>query len=405
MVSEQPHDSASPTESMASSSASYSSSSSSLSSSSLTPPSITPSFSHIVTTKLTTDNYLLWKVQTFAYLRGQDLYGYVDGTQPKPPKFLSESPDSPPTINPAYSLWKRTDQLVLSVLFSSLSNSILGHVLSCSTAQALWHSVVSMFSYQSQAKKFQIRFQLTNITRGDQSITDYFGKVGLLVDSLATIGNLISEKELNSYILNGLGPTYESFLTSITTRSDPLTSHDLYQLLLIHESRLNHTTTLTTPSDFFANFTSSSQTRSRSPFRSGRQGRGRGRSPHTRGGRSYSPNNGSQQSTMHRPTCQICNKSGHVALQCRNRFNYSYQYDSTSNFSAPSSASNQFSANYTALSLHSKNLWYSESAATHHITNDLSNLNLSSEQYTGRDTIRVSDGFTDQENPPHQANQ
>ncbi|KAA8536347.1 hypothetical protein F0562_028825 [Nyssa sinensis] len=281
MVSEQPHDSASPTESMASSSAS-SSSSSSLSSSSLTPPSITPSFSHIVTTKLTTDNYLLWKVQTSAYLRGQDLYGYVDGTQPKPPEFLSESPDSPPTINPAYSLWKRTDQLVLSVLFSSLSDSILGHVLSCSTAQALWHSVVSMFSSQSQAKEFQIRFQLTNITRGDQSITDYFGKVRFLADSLAATGNLISEKELISYILNGLGPTYKSFLTSITTRSDPLTSHDLYQLLLIHESHLNHTTTLTTPFDFSANFTSSSQTHSRGPFRSGRQGRGRGRSPHTR---------------------------------------------------------------------------------------------------------------------------
>ncbi|KAA8519374.1 hypothetical protein F0562_013630 [Nyssa sinensis] len=378
MVSEQPHDSASPTESMASSSASSSSSSSS---SSLTPPSITPSFSHIVTTKLTTDNYLLWKVQTSAYLRGQDLYGYVDGTQPKPPEFLSGSTDSPPTINPAYSLWKRTDQLVLSVLFSSLFDSILGHVLACSTAQELWHSMVSMFSSQSQAKEFQIRFQLTNFTRGEQSITDYFSKVRLLADSLAATGNLIFEKELISCILNGLGPTYESFLTSITTRSDPLTSHDLYQLLLIHESRLNHTTTLTTPfSDFSANFTSSSQTHSRGSFRSGRQGRGRGRSPHTQGGRSYSPNNGSQQSNMHRPTCQICNKYGHVALQCRNRFNYSYQYDSPFSFPTPSSVSNQFSANYTAPSTHSENLWYPDSSATHHITNDLSNLNLSFEQ-------------------------
>ncbi|KAA8531065.1 hypothetical protein F0562_005774 [Nyssa sinensis] len=316
-----------------------SSSASSSSSSSLTPPSVTPSFSHIVTTKLTTDNYLLWKVQTSAYLRGQDLYGYVDGTQPKPPEFLSGSTDSPPKINLAYSLWKRTDQLVLSVLFSSLSDSILGHVLSCSTAQKLWNSVVSMFSSQSQAKEFQIQFQLTNITRGEQSITDYFGKVRLLADSLAATGNLISEKEV------------------------PQLPHP--------------------PVIFHANFTSSSQTHGRGSSRSGRQGRGRGRSPNSRGGFSYSPNNGSQQSNMQRPTCQICNKYGHVALQCRNRFNYSYQYDSTSRFPAPSSASNQFSANYTAPSTHP------DSAATHHITNDLSNLNLSSEQYIGRNTICV----------------
>ncbi|KAA8519465.1 hypothetical protein F0562_013721 [Nyssa sinensis] len=304
----EPHDLASPTESMASSSTSSSSSS-------LTLPFITPSFSHIVTTKLTTDNYLLWKVQTSTYLRGQDLYGYVDGTQPKPPEFLSGSTDSPPKINLAYSVWKRTDQLVFSVLFSSLSDSILGHVLSCSTAQELWNSVVSMFSSQSQANEFQIRFQLTNITRGEQSITDYFDKAHLLTDYLAATCNLISEKELVSYILNGLGPTYESFLTSITTRSDPLTSHDLYQLLLIHESRLNHTVTITTPSfDFSASFTCSSQTSGRGSSSSDKQGRGRGRSPNTRGGHSYSPNNGSQQSNMQRPTCQICNKYGHVAL-------------------------------------------------------------------------------------------
>lgn len=53
------------------------------------PPSfVASSISHIVTTKLSTDNYLLWKVQTIAYLRGQDLFSFADGSYLYPLEFL-----------------------------------------------------------------------------------------------------------------------------------------------------------------------------------------------------------------------------------------------------------------------------------------------------------------------------
>jgi hypothetical protein len=42
--------------------------------------SITPINIHsLVTIKLTKDNYLLWKTQIVPYLRGQRLFGFVDG--------------------------------------------------------------------------------------------------------------------------------------------------------------------------------------------------------------------------------------------------------------------------------------------------------------------------------------
>ena len=93
--------------------------------------SIASSFSHIVTTKLTTENYTLWKVQIKAYLRAQDLYQFIDGSCSPPSEFLPNSTEP----NPNFSSWKRTDQLVLSILFSSLSDSIIGHVLSFITFQ------------------------------------------------------------------------------------------------------------------------------------------------------------------------------------------------------------------------------------------------------------------------------
>lgn len=97
-----------------------------------------------------------------------------------------------------------------------------------------------MFRSLSQAKEFQIHFQLTNLSRGDQSISDFYSKACMLSDTLAATGNPTFDKEFVNYLLNGLGPSYETFVTSITTSSDPITSHELYHLLLIHENRMSH---------------------------------------------------------------------------------------------------------------------------------------------------------------------
>lgn len=68
-------------------------------------------------------------------------------------------------------------------------------------------------------------------------ISDYFRKVHALVNSLATMGNtLLPDKEVVTYLLNGLGSSFEPLITFFTTRTKPLTSHELFQLLLIHES-------------------------------------------------------------------------------------------------------------------------------------------------------------------------
>ena len=51
------------------------------------PTSLTP-IHHLITIKLTRKNYLLWKAQIVPYLKGQPLYGYLDGSIPTPPQSL-----------------------------------------------------------------------------------------------------------------------------------------------------------------------------------------------------------------------------------------------------------------------------------------------------------------------------
>ena len=87
----------------------------------------------LVTVKLTKDNYLLWRAQVTPSLRGQQLFGHVDGTIIAPPKFITTSAPSSTTPvqieNLAYNQWFQKDQVILSILMSSLSEGILSQVI------------------------------------------------------------------------------------------------------------------------------------------------------------------------------------------------------------------------------------------------------------------------------------
>ena len=77
-----------------------------------TPPhSSVISMPSVATVKLNHDNFLLWKAQLIPYFRGQDLFGYIDGSIPKPPKIISGThPENyvvSERLNPAYSQWVR----------------------------------------------------------------------------------------------------------------------------------------------------------------------------------------------------------------------------------------------------------------------------------------------------------
>ncbi|KAF5460331.1 hypothetical protein F2P56_020209 [Juglans regia] len=300
-----------------------------------------------------------------------------------------------PKLNPDYLSWQKTNQMILSILFSSLADSVIGHVITAGTSRELWLKLESMFSSHSQAKEFQVRFQLTNLSKGEQSVSDFFSKVRMLDDAIAATGNPLPDKEFVTYLLNGLGPLYESFVTSITTRTEPITSNELYHLLLVHESRMTHvsrnTSSLTSlePSVNLSIGQSRNQ-RGIGSYRGNRFSRGHNRDFYR--GR-FSPsqsrpfqNNNSQSTFPPLPTYQICSKTGHTTLQCYSRFDHAYQYEQPHSFSTPPSA------NYTSPSAITDSSWYPDSVAIHHITHDLSHLNLSSEPYTRNDQIRVGNG-------------
>ena len=93
------------------------------SSSSSAQPSSILSMPSVTTVKLNPDNFLMWKAQLVPYFKGQDLFGYLDGSIPKPPKFIFVTHPETSTVserlNSAYTHWVRQDNLILSTLMTS----------------------------------------------------------------------------------------------------------------------------------------------------------------------------------------------------------------------------------------------------------------------------------------------
>jgi hypothetical protein len=102
--------------------------------------------------KLTQENYLLWQFLMVPFLEGQNLFGYVDGTLPQPPKLIPDSTSGLLVTNPAYLPWYHQDRMIFSAIISTLSVETLPHVIGLSTSREIWITVV-VFIEESEASR------------------------------------------------------------------------------------------------------------------------------------------------------------------------------------------------------------------------------------------------------------
>jgi hypothetical protein len=115
------------------------------------------------------------------------------------------------------------DQLILGALTSSMTESILSHVVKCTTSRDVWLTLERLFTSHSRARTMQVHYQLATLKKGNTSVADYFQKFTCLTDTLAAVNQPLNDFEAISFLLAGLGTDYDSFVTSVTTRVEPLT--------------------------------------------------------------------------------------------------------------------------------------------------------------------------------------
>ncbi|KAF4384398.1 hypothetical protein F8388_004631 [Cannabis sativa] len=191
-----------------------------------------------LTVKLDRSNFLAWKSQVIPTVIGHGLDDILLGGHSPPERLVNGQ------TNPEFTIWKRKDQLLLSWLRSSMSESVLGSLAQFQSSYTAWRALEQRYASQSKARILQIKSQLSTIQKGNLSISDYLDKVKILADSLSVAGTPMEENDLIMHLLNGLGPEFDPVVVHVTSLVDDLSLESIQSLLLTNESRLERHYTL-----------------------------------------------------------------------------------------------------------------------------------------------------------------
>ncbi|KAA8542236.1 hypothetical protein F0562_023628 [Nyssa sinensis] len=287
--------------------------------------------------------------------------------------------------NPAFLKWRRTDRLVKGWLTATLSEEVLGIVVGLGTAAEVWNALVHAFARASSARSLALKQRLTSITRGTDNLSTYLRRFKTICDELAAIGKPVSDQKKSWWLLNGLGKDFEIFTATMLRPPVPSYSEVVTQLESYAE-RHNINSPAQPPVVFYGQKTYKNRKGQGQSASFNSKGRGftQGNQSAHKTSNSFGQSSGSHQSRGNKkddgPTCQICNKKYHTAIECFERFNHSFTTDNLPQaFSAVQVGDTEDFP------------WHLDTGATDHMTASTGNLQ-SVTPYTKSDGVMVGNG-------------
>uniref|UniRef100_A0A2N9HRC0 Retrotransposon Copia-like N-terminal domain-containing protein n=1 Tax=Fagus sylvatica TaxID=28930 RepID=A0A2N9HRC0_FAGSY len=372
-----------------------------------TPIFLLSNITNYVTVKLDHTNFLMWKFQIIGILDAYSLLDHIEDPFPCPCKFLlSETGTVTQEISPLFLQWKARDKALFSLISSTLSPSAISLVMGQTTASGIWKVIMNQYTSVSRSSIVNLKRELNSIKKNSDSVTEYLQKIKEARDKLVSVGVHIDDEEILHLVLQGLPTEFHAFTSAMLTKNESVRFEELHTLMKTEEDLLksasNNSKELTHMAMAANKSSPSNFNSSTAPFNNhfnSHRGRGGGRNQHRGGGRtSQNFNSGrgnfnNSQSWQNpqtwntnpssRPTCQICYKSGHTALDCYQRMNYAYQGRHPPAKLAAMATSAPINPNQTT--------WISDTGATDHFTPDLNNI-PDNRAYTDSQLVSVGNG-------------
>ncbi|XP_010424347.1 PREDICTED: uncharacterized protein LOC104709430 [Camelina sativa] len=317
-------------------------------------------------TKLTPNYFITWRLQIRSLLEVHDLHVFIADEDNTPAETVTTA-TAANQPNPNFAAWKRQDKLLFSAVLGSLSLSVQPIVARTTTTRDLWQTLSSTYGKKSRGHIHQIRDQLKDIFTGNKSIHNYMCDIIDKSDKLAFLDAPLPHEDLLDYITSGLGEDYRAIIEMASGKTD-------FSVLV---------------------------TANATQFPS--------RPPHPSSHGDYNPScGGYRPSRPYLGKCQICGVQGHGARRCPQyrspspNPSYSPHYSGPYRAHAPWSVPHlplptpqwqqQPQAHHTTSSPHPDlSPWLLDSAGSHHIASDLSNLSLHA-PYTGGENVMVGNG-------------
>lgn len=326
---------------------------------------------------------LFGEILVTSSLTGLGLLGYIDGSILAPQKFIQTD-----VINPDYNNWNRQDKYILSALLGSCSEIIQPLISTAATSKAMWDQLIILYANRSRSRIMSLKSHLMNNPCNSRTMSDYLRDIRITADELAIAGQPVSDDDLVILTLSGLGDEYKNIKDALSVREAPLSFGALHEQLVDYERGLKVKTP--DPVVVTANYSHRATPSPRNMNNSAHRGRGYHHNHVSSRSHSNRPSWHSQTSTpATRLYRHFCQRTGHNTKECRQLARFLRENGINA---ANTQVVSQSTANVTSMNSSTPSQgWLFDTGASHHITNDPSNLTNFSD-YGGPDEILLGNG-------------
>lgn len=178
-------------------------------------------------------DWKLWKFQIRLILNASELFGYVDGTKPKPSGMTAEQVAS-------RAEWFKMDAKAQKIIGTAIGVNQVVHLQSCETAKEMWDKLSSIFEQRNDMSVLLLNQRFMNcVKEPTESMIAFIARLEEIVNQLRSMDEAIADDMVITKIIMSLPQEYGAFSSAWESAArNERTLDRLRSRLLIEEERL-----------------------------------------------------------------------------------------------------------------------------------------------------------------------
>lgn len=289
------------------------------------------------------ENWSSWKFLIKIKLRSLKALSIIEGDNPKPVSPTGVDADLT-NFRTQLGEWEKLEGMAQSAIVCALSEQVQCLIRTCETAKSMWDKLESVYGHKSETSTHLLSQQWYQLKKEDnETISTYVSKVQDLAHRMSELGDKVSDPMVMTKILLTLPDDYDHFCTAWeSTAAAERTLINLVSRLVMEETRKDV-----------------------------RQAGGEGDALAARRFRPTGKKTKTKPDTLNKPPrrpglCNYCKNPGHWIKDCRKKKEKDRRLGNSSN---PTGESLIHGTTFlTNTSSNSKDSWYLDSGASHHMT-------------------------------------